>query len=115
MHKETMHNAPTPVPPGTLEMLILRTLDLEPMHGYAIAQHIQKLSKDALKIEEGSLYPALQRMLAKGWATAAWKTSDTGRRKRVYTLTAAGRKQLGVEKAQFDLTMAALARVMKGV
>src|SRR5262245_39561585 len=113
MHKQTMHTSPTPVPPGTLEMLILRTLDLEPMHGYAIAQHIQKLSKDALKIEEGSLYPALQRMLAKGLATAAWKTSEAGRRKRVYTLTAAGRTRLGVEKAQFDALFGALARVMK--
>jgi transcriptional regulator len=96
-------------------MLILRTIDLEPMHGYAIAQHIQKLSKEALKIEEGSLYPALQRMLAKGWVTAAWKTSATNRRTRVYTLTAAGRKQLGVQRAQFETMFGALSRVMKGV
>jgi transcriptional regulator len=100
--------------PGTLEMLILRTLDVEPMHGYGIAQHIQRLSKDALKVEEGSLYPALQRMLVKGWVTAAWKTSATKRRTRVYTLTAAGRKQLGIAHQQFQATFAALARVMKG-
>ena len=94
-------------------MLVLRTLDVEPMHGYAIAQHIHRLSREALKIEEGSLYPALQRMLAKGWVTAAWKTSATNRRTRVYTLTAAGRTQLGAEREQFQLTMAALQRVMK--
>jgi len=115
MHKLPMPNQSSPVPPGTLEMLILRTLDLEPMHGYAIAQHIHRLSKDALKIEEGSLYPALQRMLAKGWVTAAWKTSATNRRTRVYTLTATGRKQLGIEKAQFDAMFGALSRVMKGI
>lgn len=114
MHRHTMprHAA---LPPGTLEMLILRTLDIAPMHGYAIAQHIHKLSRDALTIEEGSLYPALQRMLAKGWMSAAWKTSPTKRRTRVYTLTAAGRRQLGVEKAHFDATMTALSRVMRGV
>jgi transcriptional regulator len=100
--------------PGTVEMLILRTLDLDPMHGYAIAQHIHRLSGEALKIEEGSLYPALQRMLVKGWVTAAWRTSSTRRRTRVYTLTAAGRRQLGIVRNSFNLTFAALARVMKG-
>jgi transcriptional regulator len=100
--------------PGTLEMLILRTLDVEPMHGYGIAQHIRKLSKDALTIEEGSLYPALQRMLIKGWVTAAWKTSPTKRRTRVYTLTAAGRTELGVQHANFNAMFAALSRVMRG-
>jgi transcriptional regulator len=103
-----------PLLPGTLEMLILRTLDVEPMHGYGIAQHIQRLSKAALKVEEGSLYPALQRMLVKGWVTAAWKTSATKRRTRVYTLTPAGRKQLGVAHENFQTMFAALARVMKG-
>jgi transcriptional regulator len=100
--------------PGTLEMLILRTLDVEPMHGYAIAQHIRRLSQEALNIEEGTLYPALQRMLLKRWVTAAWRTSASGRRTRVYTLTAAGRRQLGVEQTKFTLTFAAIARVMKG-
>ena len=95
-------------------MLILRTLDVEPMHGYGIAQHIRKLSKDALTIEEGSLYPALQRMLIKGWVTAAWKTSPTKRRTRVYTLTAAGRRELGVQHANFNAMFAALSRVMRG-
>src|SRR4030095_2473589 len=100
--------------PGTLEMLILRTLDLEPMHGYAIAQHIHRLSREALVIEEGSLYPALQRMLVKGWTTAQWRTSPTKRRTRVYTLTAAGRRQLGIVRDNFNVTFAALSRVMKG-
>ena len=100
--------------PGTLEMLVLRTLDVEPMHGYAIAQHITRLSKDALRVEEGSLYPALQRMLVKGWVRAAWRTSATKRRTRVYTLTAAGRTQLGVAHSNFQTMFAALARVMKG-
>jgi transcriptional regulator len=100
--------------PGTLEMLVLRTLDIEPMHGYGIAQHIQRLSREALKIEEGSLYPALQRMLLKGWVTAAWRTSATKRRTRVYTLTPAGRRQLGVAQENFQAMFAALARVMKG-
>jgi transcriptional regulator len=100
--------------PGTLEMLVLRTLDIEPLHGYGIAQHIQRLSQDALRIEEGSLYPALQRMLLKGWVTAAWRTSATGRRTRVYTLTATGRRQLGIAQQNFQTTFAALSRVMKG-
>lgn len=103
-----------PLPPGALEMLILRTLDAQPMHGYAIAQHIQRLSKEALTIEEGTLYPALQRMLIKGLVRAAWRTSATKRRTRVYTLTAAGRTHLGLERERFSLMQAAIARVMRG-
>jgi transcriptional regulator len=102
------------VPRGSLEMLILRTLEIHPLHGYGIAQHIQRLSKETLRIEEGSLYPALQRILVRGWATAEWQISSTGRRTRVYTLTVAGRRQLGVERDAFNATFAALARVMKG-
>jgi PadR family transcriptional regulator len=94
-------------------MLILRTLDVAPMHGYAIAQHIHRLSSDALKIEEGSLYPALQRLLAKRWVTAAWVTSDNNRRRRVYTLTAKGRTQLGIERDRFATLLEAIARVMR--
>lgn len=107
-------NPRAPLPPGALEMLILRTLDIQPAHGYAIAQHIHRLSNEALTVEEGTLYPALQRMLIKGWVTAAWRNSATGRRTRVYTLTAAGRRQLGVERERFSLMHAAIARVMKG-
>ncbi len=99
--------------PGTLEMLILKTLSIQPMHGYGVAQHIQMLSKDVLTIEEGSLYPALQRMLVKGWVSAEWKTSANNRRARFYTLTTAGKKQLGVEESRFSEMFGAIMRVMK--
>ena len=99
--------------PGTLEMLILKTLSIEPMHGYGIAQHIQMLSADVLTIEEGSLYPALQRMLVKGWVLAEWKISANNRRARFYTLTTAGKKQLGVEESRFAEMFGAIRRVMK--
>ena len=99
--------------PGTLEMLILKTLSIEPMHGYGIAHHIQMLSADVLTIEEGSLYPALQRMLVKGWMLAEWKISANNRRARFYTLTTAGKKQLGVEEQRFSEMFGAIMRVMK--
>jgi transcriptional regulator len=99
--------------PGTLEMLILKTLSTESMHGYGIAQHIQMLSADVLTIEEGSLYPALQRMLVKGWVLAEWKSSANKRRARFYTLTTAGKKQLGVEESRFVQMFGAIMRVMK--
>ena len=98
---------------GTLDMLILQTLTLQPMHGYAIAQHIARLSEDVLSVEQGSLYPALDRLQAKGWVTAKWGQSPTGRRARYYTLTAAGRRQLGQEITSFDRVLAAIERVMK--
>src|SRR5689334_6523238 len=87
--------------PGTLEMLILKTLSIETMHGYGIAQHIQVISAEVLTIEEGSLYPALQRMLVKGWVSAEWKISANNRRARFYTLTSAGKKQLSIEESKF--------------
>jgi transcriptional regulator len=99
--------------PGTLEMLILKTLSIESMHGYGIAQHLQLLSADVLTVEEGSLYPALQRMLVKGWVSAEWKSSANNRRARFYRLTAAGRRQLGVEEARFSAMFGAIMRVMK--
>jgi PadR family transcriptional regulator PadR len=99
--------------PGTLEMLVLKTLSVEPMHGYGVAQHIQKISAEVLQVEEGSLYPALQRMLLKGWVTAEWKTSANNRRARYYKFTAAGRKQLGVEESAFEQIFAAIRRVMR--
>ncbi len=99
--------------PGTLEMLILKTLSIESMHGYGIAQHIQMLSADVLRIEEGSLYPALQRMLVKGWVSAEWKISANNRRARYYRLTAAGKKQLGAEESRFSEMFGAITRVMK--
>ena len=99
--------------PGTLEMLVLKTLSIEPMHGYGIAQHIQTLSADVLQVEEGSLYPALQRMLLKGWVTAEWKISANNRRARFYKLTAAGRRQLGIEESAFEQIFGAIRRVMR--
>jgi PadR family transcriptional regulator PadR len=99
--------------PGTLEMLILKTLSIESMHGYGIAQHLQLLSADVLTIEEGSLYPALQRMRVKGWVSAEWKISANNRRARFYRLTTAGRTQLGVEEARFSQMFGAIMRVMK--
>ena len=95
-------------------MLVLRSLArLGPMHGYGIAQHIQQLSDDVLQVEEGSLYPALQRMLIKGWVTAEWGQSENNRRARYYSLTAAGRKQLGVEISEFEKVMQAITRVIQ--
>ena len=87
--------------PGTLEMLILKTLSIESMHGYGIAHHIQMLSADVLTIEEGSLYPALQRMLVKGWVVAEWKMSANNRRARFYRLTPGGRAHLKAETGDF--------------
>jgi PadR family transcriptional regulator, regulatory protein PadR len=99
--------------PGTLEMLVLKTLSLGPLHGYGIAQHIRQLSRDVLQVEEGSLYPALQRMELKGLVSAEWKLTPTKRRARYYRLTAAGRKQLGVEQSSFARLVEAIANVMQ--
>lgn len=98
--------------PGTLDMLILTTLRRAPLHGYGIAQSIRRISDDVLTVEEGSLYPALQRLLVQGWVKAEWKMTETNRRARYYTLTAAGRKQLGVEVSQFEQMIAAIGRVL---
>src|ERR1700678_35760 len=99
--------------PGTLEMLILRTLSRSPNHGYGIAQHIQRISNDALKIGEGSLYPALQRLLIGDYVVAEWGLSENNRRARFYKITAAGRRQLVQEKRSFDALLAGIARVME--
>ena len=99
--------------PGTLDMLVLKTLSVQPMHGYAIARHIENLSNDILRIEEGSLYPALQRMRQKGWIRAEWKQTPNNQRARYYTITAAGRKQLGASEAGFAELVTAIGRVMK--
>jgi PadR family transcriptional regulator PadR len=98
--------------PGTLGMLVLRVLQPGPLHGYAIAQRIHQLSNDLLQVEEGSLYPALQRMLLKGWVRAEWGISETNRKVRVYRLTAAGRKQLQSEMSDFDRVMQGIAAVL---
>ncbi len=94
-------------------MLILRVLQSGRLHGYAIAQRIRLLSDEGLKVEEGSLYPALQRLLAEGWATASWGTSETGRRVRFYTISGRGRRQLETEVARHRTTTAAIAAVLR--
>src|ERR1700719_4747216 len=100
--------------PGTLHLLILRTLARgEQMHGYEIARSIQRISEDVLQVEEGSLYPALQRMLMKGWVKAEWGATAENRRARYYRLTAAGRKRLEVEKTQFERVIQAIGRVIQ--
>src|SRR5437016_729050 len=99
--------------PGTLDMLVLRTLAAGRLHGYGIAQHIQRLSRDVLQVDEGSLYPALQRMRQRGWVTAAWGQTPNNQRARYYTITPAGRKQLGEEAAGFAEVVDAIRRVMR--
>lgn len=102
------------IPPGTLYLLILRSLARRgEMHGYEIASYIQRTSDDVLQVEEGSLYPALQRMLIKGWVTAEWGTTSGNRRARYYRLTALGRKQLEVEVSQFERVVEAITRVIQ--
>jgi PadR family transcriptional regulator, regulatory protein PadR len=99
--------------PGTLEMLILQTLRRGGLHGYAIAQSIQQTSGEILQVEEGSLYPALQRLLREGWVDAEWSTSARNRRVRTYKITPAGRKQLEREVAGFERLLGGIARVLR--
>ena len=108
----------TPTPkrellPGTLDMLVLKSLTLKSMHGYGIAQHIQRLSEDVLRVEEGSLYPALQRLRQKGFIKAEWGQTPNNQRARYYTITAAGRRQLGEQEEGFAELLQAIGRVMK--
>jgi transcriptional regulator len=98
--------------PGTLELLILKTLVLGPMHGYAIAQRLRELSDDVLQVGESSLYPALQRLLLKSWVKAEWGASENNRRARYYTLTPTGRKQMAVERQDFDHLILAIQKVL---
>jgi PadR family transcriptional regulator, regulatory protein PadR len=101
------------IPPGTLDMLILQTLAVRvPMHGFEIADSIERVSGEVFHVEEGSLYPALQRMLLKGWINGEWGRTTENRRARYYTITNAGRKQLQRELAQYDLAAAAIARIL---
>jgi transcriptional regulator len=101
--------------PGTLYLIVLRALNAGPMHGYAIAKRVKEASRDVLEIEDGSLYPALNRMLVKGWLTAEWGISENNRRARFYRLTPAGRKQLEQETERFDRTMRAIQLVLRTV
>jgi PadR family transcriptional regulator, regulatory protein PadR len=98
--------------PGTLELLILKTLARGPMHGYAIAQRLRELSDDVLQVGESSLYPALQRLLLKNWVKAEWGASENNRRARYYTLTPTGRKQMAVERQDFDHLIVAIQKVL---
>lgn len=103
----------TELVPGTLVLLVLRVLQSGPLHGYAIARRISEISGEVLQVEEGSLYPALQKMLMKGWVKAEWALSDTKRRVRSYRLTPAGRKQLEAELAGYDHVNRAIQAVLK--
>jgi PadR family transcriptional regulator len=98
--------------PGTLDLLILKTLTHGPMHGYGIAQHVQQVSRGVLEVGESSLYPALQRLLLNAWVKAEWGESENKRRARYYTLTTAGRRQLAAEHAEFEQIVAAIQRVL---
>ena len=109
-----MGRAPEPsdLLPGTLELLILKTLVRDEMHGYGIAQRLREISDDVLQVGESSLYPALQRLLLKGWVKAEWGASENNRRARYYKLTPAGRKQLAVERDEFDRLIMAIHKVL---
>src|ERR1700749_29172 len=98
--------------PGALEMMILQTLKRKPLHGYALAQHIKQTSEELLQVEEGSLYPALQRMLKAGWLKAEWGISATNRRGRTYSLTPAGRKHVETEMTRFERMLQGITRVL---
>jgi PadR family transcriptional regulator PadR len=99
--------------PGALEMMVLQTLRLGPLHGYALAQAIMRVSDDLVRVDEGALYPALQRMLKAGWLTAAWSVSDRNRQVRVYRLTALGRKQLERKVTAFERLLAGVLKVLR--
>lgn len=108
-----MANARTDLMQGTLELLILKTLAREPMHGYGIVQHIHQTVEDLLKIEDGSLYPALYRMEERGWVKSEWGQSENNRRARFYKLTRVGRKQLDAECANWERVSKAIARILQ--
>ena len=107
-----MATNPAELLPGTLDLLVLRTLVRGPIHGYGIAQRVKQLSSDVLQVGESSLYPALQRLTLDGYITAEWGASENNRRARFYTLTAAGRRQLTAEHAEFDRMISVIQRVL---
>ena len=98
---------------GTLDLLILRTVDLQPMHGWAIAQRVEQLSNGVLRLQQGSLYPALHRLEQRGWIKARWRPSENNRRARYYELTASGRRRLEVEASNWETLVAAVGRVLE--
>lgn len=99
--------------PGTLDLLILRALQTQALHGWAISERLQQISQDVLQIHQGSLYPALHRLEHQGWIEAEWATSELGRRAKYYRLTTSGRRQLAIEASEWERMSAAIARVMK--
>lgn len=108
-----MKRPPPDLLPGTLDMIVLRVLASGPRHGYGIAQRVREISEDVLQVGESSLYPALQRLLLNDYVRAEWAPSENNRRARYYTLTAAGRKHLGAERAEFDRLIGAIQRVLQ--
>ena len=104
---------PIDLPQGTLDLLILRTLSLEPMHGWAVSERIQQISSDVLRVQQGSLYPALHRLERRGWIKARWGTSDNNRKAKFYELTRAGRRQLEVERDAWAKLTAAVRQVLE--
>ena len=111
---DTMKSRSVPdILPGTLDLLILRTLQTEPLHGWAISARIEQISQEVLQINQGSLYPALHRLEHQGWIDAEWKVSELGRRAKYYQLTAAGRRQLASEAREWERMSTAIGRVMK--
>ena len=109
-----MARRPTPdLLPGTLDLLILRSLQTQPLHGWAIAERLQQISEDVLQITQGSLYPALHRLEHQGWVDAEWAVSELGRRAKYYRLTASGRRQLATEAADWERMSTAITRVLK--
>jgi transcriptional regulator len=105
--------APADLLPGTLELLVLKALSLEPMHGWGIGQRLQQLSREDFRVRQGSLYPALQRMLRKGWIRSEWRVSENGRRARYYLLTPRGARQLETETAAWERTAAAMNGILR--
>jgi transcriptional regulator len=110
---DTMTRQTPDILQGTLDLLILRTLQAEPMHGWAISERIQQISQDVLQVNQGSLYPALHRLEHRGWIEAEWGVSELGRRAKFYRLTASGRRQLAVEASEWERMSTAIGRVMK--
>lgn len=98
---------------GTLDMLVLKTLALEPMHGWGVSERIRQISQDVFQVNQGSLYPALQRLKRKGWIRSQWRVTESNRRARYYTLTAAGRRQLDAERREWERSVSAVNRILQ--
>jgi transcriptional regulator len=112
-HHDTPDNARSDLLQGTLDLMVLRTLALAPLHGYGISQRIQQVSGDVLQVNQGSLYPALLRLEQRGWIASEWGTSENNRRARFYTLTRAGRRQLAAETERWERFAAAIGRLLE--